>query len=92
MGKDLLTKPYRVLFFDELEDYKLAIKKLTEYLKSHPQSGIAYNNRGLAHSEVGESDEAFRDFAEAMRDTPLTTQFLISTAATFICDTRNVGT
>jgi tetratricopeptide (TPR) repeat protein len=70
MGKDLLTKPYRVLFFDELEDYKLAIKKLTEYLESHPQSGIAYNNQGLAHSEVGESDEAFRDFAEAMRYAP----------------------
>jgi tetratricopeptide (TPR) repeat protein len=67
---NLLLKSYRVLFFDELEDYKKAIADLTAYLATHPGNGIAYNNRGLAFSEIGRGEEALADFAMAIACSP----------------------
>jgi tetratricopeptide (TPR) repeat protein len=68
--RDLLAKSRRVLLFDRLEDYEVAISMLTEYLSREPQNGIAYNNRGPAHAEIGQGDEALRDFARAMECSP----------------------
>ena len=70
MTHDLLAKSYRLFLFDELEDYKLAIKMLTAYLKTDPRNGVAYNNRGLAYSEIGQGDNALLDFASAMECSP----------------------
>jgi hypothetical protein len=39
-------------------------------MKTDPRNGIAYNNRGLAHSEIGQGDEALVDFAKAMECLP----------------------
>ncbi len=66
----LLVKSYRLFLFDELEEYESAIDMLTRYLETDPQNGIAYNNRGLAYSEIGQGDEALLDFAKAMECSP----------------------
>jgi phosphinothricin acetyltransferase len=66
----LLSKSWRVLLFDELEEYQSVIAALNEHLAAHADDGVAYNNRGLAHSEMGQSEDAFRDFAEAIRHAP----------------------
>lgn len=70
MLHDLLVKSYRIFLFDEFEHYELAIERLTEYLKANPHNGIAYNNRGLAYSEIGRGGEALLDFAKAMEYSP----------------------
>ena len=67
---DLTVKSYRVLFYDELEEYESAIRFLTEHLKVNPTDGIAYNNRGLAYSEIGRGEEALLDFKKAMELSP----------------------
>jgi phosphinothricin acetyltransferase len=63
----LLARSLRVLLFDELEEYHSVIETLNEHLANHPADAIAYNNRGLAHSEMGEYQQAFRDFAAAIQ-------------------------
>ena len=70
MTHDLLAESYRIFLFDEIEDYELAIEILTEYLKTDPRNGMAYNNRGLSYSEIGQGDEALHDFAEAIKCAP----------------------
>lgn len=67
---DLTAKSYRILFYDELEEYESAIRLLTEHLKANPTDGIAYNNRGLAYSEIGRGEEALLDFKKAMELSP----------------------
>ncbi|MGZ4788884.1 MAG: GNAT family N-acetyltransferase [Terriglobales bacterium] len=59
-----------MLLFDEMEEYQSVIATLNEHLRTHPDDAVAYNNRGLAHSEVGDADDAFGDFAEAIKHAP----------------------
>jgi len=66
----LLAKTYRVFLFDSPMHYELAIEELTNHLKANPDSGIAYNNRGLAYSEMGQGDKALLDFAKAIECLP----------------------
>src|SRR4051812_35424236 len=66
----LLFKCWRVMLFDDLQEYQSVIASLNEHLASHPRDGIAYNNRGLAHSEIGEAADALRDFMEAIKCAP----------------------
>jgi phosphinothricin acetyltransferase len=66
----LLSKSWRVLLFDELEEYQSVIAALNQHLAAHVDDGVAFNNRGLAHSEMGQSEDAFRDFAEAIKHAP----------------------
>jgi len=68
--EDLLSKSYRIFLFDTLEHYEHVIEKLTDYLKIDPHNGTAYNNRGLAFSEIGKGKEALLDFAKAMEFSP----------------------
>ncbi|HEY2820640.1 MAG TPA: tetratricopeptide repeat protein [Candidatus Acidoferrum sp.] len=68
--RGLATVSYRILFFDEMEEYQSTIRSLTEYLKANPQNGIAYNNRGVAYSEIGQGEEALSDFEKAMEFSP----------------------
>lgn len=62
----LLSKSWRVLLFDEIEEYQSVIQALNEHLATHPHDGVAYNNRGLAHSEMGETELALHDFEKAI--------------------------
>ncbi|HVZ17841.1 MAG TPA: tetratricopeptide repeat protein, partial [Terriglobales bacterium] len=66
----LLSKSLRVLLFDELEEYRQVIATLDEHLRTHAGDAVAYNNRGLAHSEIGDANDALRDFGEAIRHAP----------------------
>lgn len=66
----LLSKSLRVLLFDEITEYESVIATLNEHLAAHPDDAIAYNNRGLAHSEMGQAADALRDFSEAMKHAP----------------------
>ena len=70
MIHDLVARSHTLFLFDELEEYESAIEQLTSYLKKKPHSGIAYNNRGLAFSEIGKGDEALLDFAKAIESSP----------------------
>jgi len=67
---NLFRKSHRVFLFDSPRHYELAIEELTEYLKANPRDGIAYNNRGLAYSEMGQGEEALLDFAKAIECLP----------------------
>ncbi len=66
----LLSKSLRVLLFDEMEEYQSAIAALNEHLRANSTDAVAYNNRGLAHSEVGDAQEALRDFGSAIKHAP----------------------
>lgn len=66
MRNELLTRSFRVLLFDEIEEYEEAIAQITEHLKSNQSNACAFNNRGLAYSETGRGEEALRDFAKAI--------------------------
>jgi tetratricopeptide (TPR) repeat protein len=50
-----------------LED---AVDYYTQYLRAHPDSSWAYNHRGIAWNERGESEIAVRDFSDAIRLDP----------------------
>jgi tetratricopeptide (TPR) repeat protein len=64
---DLTRRSYRVLLFDELEEYESAIAMLSEHLRANPMDGVAYNNRGLAYAEIGRGEQALLDFENAIR-------------------------
>jgi L-amino acid N-acyltransferase YncA len=66
----LLSKSLRVLLFDEIEEYQSVIAALNEHLAANPRDAVAYNNRGLAHSEMGNASEALNDFARAIEYAP----------------------
>jgi len=66
----LLAKSLRVLLFDEMEEYQSVIAALNEHLTANPRDGVAYNNRGLAESEMGQANEALHDFAKAIECAP----------------------
>ena len=44
--------------YDELEEYHDVIARLTEYIKQGNASTHVYNNRGVAHFEICEIDDA----------------------------------
>jgi len=69
-GNWLLSKSWRLLLFDEIEEYQSVIAALNEHLAAHPRDAVAFNNRGLAYSEMGQGAEAFRDFADAIACAP----------------------
>ena len=59
-------KPYGALMLDELEDYQEVIASLSAHIERGVSIGAALHNRGLAHWEIGEPDQALRDFDEAL--------------------------
>lgn len=50
---------------DELEDYEALIDSLSDYISREDSAGVAYHNRALAYWEIGNVEEALRDFASA---------------------------
>jgi len=59
---------YRVLLYDELEEYETVILRLTP--AAERGDGIALSNRGLARAEIGECDLALGDLAAAIAALP----------------------
>ena len=70
IGTAYTDKPYSALMLDELEDYQEVIGSLSEYIKRGLSVGAALHNRGLAYWEIGEPDQALRDFDEAADQLP----------------------
>lgn len=61
---------YRALFFDEPEEYQDYIAMLTNVVSADPLNASAYNNRGVAYGEIGETENAIADFERAARANP----------------------
>ena len=70
MASHLFHESFAALMYDEEEDYDHAIRVLTEHLAANPANAAAYNNRGVAYSEIGQPERALADFAEAARLAP----------------------
>lgn len=64
----LLEKSYRVLMYDEPEDYNSAIAYLTDVTDQQRANTHVFNNLGVAHFEIGELDSAAINFAAAIRE------------------------
>src|SRR5690349_12352029 len=52
---------------DELEDYLEVIEYLSTYLRDHSTNDHAYNNRGIAHWEIGNTQAAEADYIRAIK-------------------------
>ena len=70
MGDHLFREFYAALLYDEEEDYESVIEALTEHLADNPSNAAAYNNLAVALWEIGKTDRALADFAEAIRLAP----------------------
>lgn len=70
VGIAYTDKPYGALMLDELEDYQEVIASLSAYIEGGMSVGAALHNRGLAHWEIGEPDQALQDFDAAARQLP----------------------
>jgi Flp pilus assembly protein TadD len=70
MGDHLFREYFAALMYDEEEDYQSVIQSLTDHLVSNPSNAVAYNNRAVAYWEIGQTDRALADFAEAIRLAP----------------------
>ncbi len=67
MFDDLLLNYYQVLLLDSMEHYDETIKYLSSYISKNDQNPFAYNNRGLAHSEIGMFNEAILDYEKSIK-------------------------
>jgi len=70
MRERLLEIPYQAMFYDELEEYELAIQLLSDHLAASPVDSIALNNRGVANREIGRINEAIADFTASIENDP----------------------
>jgi tetratricopeptide (TPR) repeat protein len=71
MVNHLLQQFYEALLYDNEADYESVIRLLTVELESRPSNGAAFNNRGVAYYELGDSELALMDFRDAYRVSPL---------------------
>jgi hypothetical protein len=70
VGDHLFRECFTALMYDGVEDDTSAIRALTDHLLGNPTNAAAYNNRGVAHWEIGQTERALADFAEAARLAP----------------------
>lgn len=66
-SNSLLSEGINALNKDE---YKTAIEKFTEYLKTNPDSDTAYNFRGLSYFKLGNLTNALADLNNAIKINP----------------------
>ena len=60
-------------YFDKAynsSDYQYKIDNYTKCLRINPDYAIAYNNRGLAYSELGNYEDEIADYTRAIRIDP----------------------
>ena len=55
----------RALILDELEEYDEYITEMSRRIEADQSDFAAWNNRGVAHWEIGQREEAMRDFGMA---------------------------
>ena len=67
---ELLSRSYRVFLLDDLEQYEDRISLLSDRIEQGESTSAAFNNRGLAYSEIGQIDEALQDFEKATQVDP----------------------
>lgn len=71
MNIEHLTKQaYRVLMYDELDEYEEIIQELAQYLCLHPENVNAHNNIGVAYGEVRQIESAHQAFDRAIKEDP----------------------
>ena len=59
MDTELLMQSYQVLIYDEIADYEQTIAGLSAHLQADPTNSHAFNNRAVAHWEIGRIAEAW---------------------------------
>ena len=64
--RDMTVRTYGALVFDSEDEYGELIADLTEFVRAHPANAAAYNNRGLAYSEIGMGRLAAADYGRAI--------------------------
>ena len=70
-GEDLAAAyNNRGFSYDDLGEYRLAIKDFDEALRLDPNYAYAYNNRGVAYDNLGEHRRAIQDYDQALRFDP----------------------
>jgi lipoprotein NlpI len=67
---DFSNTCYRALIFDDEEEYADYIARMTARLEIDPHDHVAFNNRGVAYTEIGEADIALADFALGCSERP----------------------
>jgi tetratricopeptide (TPR) repeat protein len=70
MSRALLDRCYAALVFDEIEEYEGAIALCSQAIEADPANYIAFNNRAVAHWEIGRDEEAMADFRAAAEAAP----------------------
>ncbi|MEQ8302706.1 MAG: tetratricopeptide repeat protein [Cyclobacteriaceae bacterium] len=66
---ELLTASFRVLMYDEMEQYTNAINALANILANQSNTH-GYNNLGIAYFEIGDYKMAFQCFNESLQIDP----------------------
>jgi len=56
---------YHALIFDDEDEYIEYIAIATTQIEEHPENYAALNNRGVAYSELGNTEDALADFKAA---------------------------
>lgn len=67
MQPDILHTYYQALMCDSEEQYEKLIKDLSDVVKKNKENPFAYNNLGLAYSEIGMLEEAEQNFAHSLK-------------------------
>ena len=62
MDTELLMQSYQGLIYDEIADYEQTIAGLSAHLQADPTNSHAFNNRAVAHWEIGRIAEAWEGF------------------------------
>jgi Tfp pilus assembly protein PilF len=70
MDTELLMQSYQVLIYDEIADYEQTIAGLSAHLQADPTNSHAFNNRAVAHWEIGRIAEAWEGFRAAAAADP----------------------
>ncbi len=66
----LTDQAFRVLMYDDEEEYGEILEALSAYLTSYPRNANAQNNLGVAYRELGQAENAQQAFDAAIQADP----------------------
>jgi len=75
---------YGFMAVQEEHDYQKALKNFTEAIKLDPLYAIAYGNRGIVYSKLGEYKKAIEDYNKAIELYPKYTKAYFNRGSTYI--------